>query len=67
MRIRTMLKRKMKLIWKEKGSWLVSALPGFPPNSSAEAVPGEMGMFPVESHLWPSAHWNKTLDVFRTP
>lgn len=27
MRIRTMLNRKMKLIWKEEGSWLVSAPP----------------------------------------
>lgn len=35
MRIRTMLNRKMKLIWEEQGHWLVSAPPAFPPISSA--------------------------------
>lgn len=37
MRIRTMLNRKMKLIWKEEGTWLVSAPPTF---ASAEEMGG---------------------------
>lgn len=49
MRIRTMLNRKMKLIWKEEGTWLVSAPPTFPPISSAEAMGYTRGSGKVSS------------------
>lgn len=47
MRIRTMLNRKMKLIWKEESARLASAPPTFPPISPAEAMgrAGETGAF----------------------
>lgn len=60
MRIRTMLKRKMKLIWKERGTWLVSAPPAFSPISSAAAMPEKMGTLPFELDLVLSMPWNKT-------
>lgn len=44
MRIRTMLNRKMKFIWKEQGQWLVFASPLFlPPISFAMAGKGWRG------------------------
>lgn len=62
MRIRTMLNRKMKLIWEEQGHWLVSAPPVFPLTSSAVrqgremGEPEETGLFPLEHDLLPSMH-----------
>jgi len=49
MRIRTMLNRKIKLIWKEEGTRLVSAPPKFPPSSSAEAMGRARGNWNVSS------------------
>lgn len=69
MRIRTMLNRKMKLIWEEQGPWLVSAPPAFPQQWEEEmGEPGEMGMFPLEPDLLPSMCHERTsaLIVFRT-
>lgn len=57
-----MLNRKMKLIWKEEGTWLTSAPQCFLPFPQQRqwAVPGEMGMFPLEPDLLHSMHWNRT-------
>lgn len=73
MRIRTMLNRKMKFIWKEQGQWLVFASPVFPPISSAMAGKGCGGedggargnVFPLEPDLLPSMHHERTSAVFK--
>lgn len=56
MRIRTMLNRKMKLIWEEQGHWLESAPSAFPLQVGRWGSQGKWETFLLKSHLPPSMH-----------